>query len=382
MLYEELVRPLLFALDPEAAHVAVLRLLGRLQPVTRRLPDVWLDDDARLHTYAFGRQFRNPLGLAAGLDKHGEAVHAWATLGLGFVEIGTVTPRPQPGNPRPRLFRLVEDEAIVNRMGFNSEGATAVRANLDATGQASVPIGVNVGRNKDTPNDRAVDDYVAAIELLRERADYLVVNLSSPNTPDLRALQQPVHVRALVQQAVLAAGNRPVLVKVAPDFAVGELEACVDAALDGGAGGILASNTTLERPSTLRSPKAMESGGLSGRPLRDLATVTVRRVFSRTQGRVPVIGIGGIASAEDAYAKVLAGAQLLQIYTGLIYHGPGVVRRICAGLAELAAADGFATVAQAVGMEAEVPPVQAPRAAFAAEPPSGHHQGGPSPSRS
>jgi dihydroorotate dehydrogenase len=357
VLYDELIRPLLFHLDAEEAHVRVLALLARTRPLASILQGLGSQDDPRLHSRAFGLDFRNPVGLAAGLDKHGEAAHAWPWLGLGFAEIGTVTPRPQPGNPRPRLFRLLEDEAIINRMGFNSLGADAVLRNLRGAGRVGIPLGVNVGRNKDTPNEQAVDDYLAAIETLREVADYAVVNLSSPNTPELRALQQPVHVRTLVEQAVRAAlcpgGRRvPVLVKVAPDFAPGELEASVDAALEGGAAGIVASNTTTARPRDLRSRHAIEIGGLSGRPLRDLATLVISRVYARTGGRVPIIGVGGIASAEDAYAKVRAGADLVQVYTGLVYQGPGLIARICQGLAELAGRDGCRSIADAVGQGA------------------------------
>lgn len=351
MLYDELLRPLLFRLDAEEAHVRVLDLLARARPLAPWLHGLGGEPDPRLRTRLLGLDFAHPVGLAAGLDKHGQAAHAWRWLGLSFAEIGTVTPQPQPGNPRPRLFRLVQDQGIINRMGFNSLGAQAVGRNLLAAGPVGIPLGVNVGKNKDTPNERAVDDYVAAIETLRGVADYLVVNLSSPNTPDLRALQQPVHVRSLVRQGVAAAGQVPVLVKVAPDFATGELEASVDAALEGGAAGILACNTTLARPPALRSPNANETGGLSGQPLRDLATATVRRVRARTQGRVPIVGIGGIASAQDAYDKVLAGADLVQVYTGLVFHGPGLIPRIRTGLADLLARDGFRSVAEAVGQE-------------------------------
>jgi len=353
MLYREVLRPLLFLRDAESAHRAVLRRLGHWHVGTGPI-EQWLTvDDARLRCDVLGLHFRNPVGIGAGLDKHAEALAAWRSLGFGFCEIGTVTPLPQDGNPLPRMFRLQADEAIINRMGFNSLGADAVAANLARAGGIGIPVGVNVGKNKSTPNEDAAADYECAIRTLAPYADYLAINISSPNTPDLRALQKPELVRALVQRSVRAAlPGQPVLLKVAPDFAAGELEETVAAALQGGVAGIIAGNTTVTRPGLRATTLAAQAGGLSGKPLRALATATVRRVFHVTRGGVPIIGVGGIACAEDAYEKILAGANLVQAYTGLIYEGPTLAARINHGLADLLERDGFANIAAAVGQDA------------------------------
>lgn len=347
MLYR-LARPLLFRQDPEEAHEAVLHRLAHWRLGTGLAQALLAVEDPRLEVRTLGLRFPGPLGLAAGLDKHGTAVKAWSHLGFGFVEVGTVPPRAQPGNPRPRLFRLPEDRALINRMGFNSPGADVVRQNLSQAGKLPIPLGINIGKNKDTPNEQAADDHDLAIERLRDLADYLVINLSSPNTPDLRALQQPAWVRALVRRAVQAARGVPVLVKLAPDFGPGELEAAVDAALEGGVQGFVVSNTTLARPG-LRSPLGGEAGGLSGRPLQPLALQALRRVRARTQGRVPIVGVGGIATGADAWQRLLAGADLLQVYTALIYEGPGLPGSILRGLLEILARHGVSDVAEVVG---------------------------------
>lgn len=354
-LYREIARPILFHQDAEDAHVNVLRLLSLWQnwhrwPFVAHLAQTLTHvTDPRLHVRALGLDFQMPIGLAAGLDKNAEAPHAWGWLGLGHAELGTITPRPQPGNPRPRLFRLPDDEALINRMGFNSAGAAKVAENLFATRPFAIPIGANIGKNRDTPNEAAVDDYLDAIEQLRGLSDWFTLNVSSPNTPDLRKLQEPTALRALVAQSVQAAGTTPVLVKVAPDFVEGELEATVDAVLEGGAAGVIATNTTLRRSNLRDGIRAQEAGGLSGAPLKDLATQTIRRVYARTQGRVPVIGVGGIATADDAWEKILAGADLLQVYSVLIFEGPGVVKDLHLGLLDIMAREGVTRLADVVG---------------------------------
>lgn len=353
MVYRELVRPLLFRRDAEDAHHQVLHGLQLWQhfplgsELARALQTV---EDPRLNTRALGMDFALPIGLGAGLDKHAQAVQTWGWLGFGHAELGTITPRPQPGNPRPRLFRLPEHAALINRMGFNSLGAQAVAENLRGAQPYGLPIGANLGKNKETPNEQAVDDYLTAIADLQGLCDWFTLNVSSPNTPDLRKLQEPRAMRSLVEQAVRAAGKTPVLVKLAPDFAPGELEATVDAVLEGGAAGLIASNTTLTRPHVAGHARAQETGGLSGQPLRELATQTVARVYARTQGRVPLVGVGGIATAEDAIDKLLAGANLLQVYSALIFEGPGLVRRLHLGLLEWMDREGVRDLAGIVGM--------------------------------
>lgn len=311
---------------------------------------------AALRQRVFDLEFEHPVGLAAGLDKQGTALHAWAALGFAFVEVGTVTPQPQPGNPRPRLFRLREDRAIINRFGFNSVGAAAVARNLAAQCPAAIRLGVNVGKNKETPNDRAAADYVRAVEALHAYADYFVVNVSSPNTSGLRDLQESRALRSLLEQVVqavrrVAARAIPVLVKVSPDMSAEELQRAVDAAVEGGATGVIATNTTVERRGLRAATLAGEAGGLSGAPLRSAANSACRLLFSRLRGKVPIVGVGGIFTANDAYERIRAGASLVQLYTGLIYEGPRVVPRIVDGLAERLRRDGFSNVREAVGVD-------------------------------
>lgn len=351
MLYQHILRRLLFSMDPEDAHLRTMRMLGAAAPALSVLSPLFSTNDSRLRTTAFGLEFPNPVGLAAGLDKHAEAVIAWPRFGAGFVEIGTVTPRPQDGNPRPRLFRLVQDHALVNRMGFNSVGADEVARHLNAAGSIVAPIGINVGKNRDTPNESAADDYRRAITILKPYAGYFVVNVSSPNTAGLRDLQRPAVVHQLVHVAVTAASRTPVLVKLSPDLSDAEIDESVDAIVAAGAAGIVAINTTTSRDG-LRSPRATETGGMSGAPLRRRATEVCRRIYQRTAGRVPIIGVGGIGSAEDAYERVRAGATLVQVYTALIYEGPGLFRRINRGLLRLLERDRLGSVVEAVGLDA------------------------------
>jgi dihydroorotate dehydrogenase len=337
-----------------------LRVLGR--PELGRL--VHPRPLARLATRCLGLSFESPLGLAAGFDKGEVNVGGLFALGFSHVEIGTITPRPQPGNPPPRLFRLVEQRAIVNRMGFNNGGADATAARLAAlppSARGGV-LGVNVGRNKDTPNERAEEDYLLCIEKLHSFADYLVVNISSPNTPGLRALQERTALERLlgrcVEKARGLAQPKPLLVKLAPDLDDAALDEAVEVAISARASGLIATNTTVSRPSMVAGhPYAAEAGGLSGMPLEPLATAVVRRAALRARGRIPIIGVGGVMSAADAYAKIRAGASLVQVYTGFIYGGPAFPRDVLAGLDLLLARDGFARVEDAVGADHRAPQV-------------------------
>jgi dihydroorotate dehydrogenase len=355
--YKWAARPLLFSLDPERAHELILSALQRPLLVSALgLTVAAPDSDERLRQRVLGLPFENPLGVAAGLDKQGTAVGAWAALGFGHAEIGTVTPRPQPGNPRPRMFRLTADAALINRLGFNSLGALEVAGNLAAVSGRTIQIGVNVGKNRLTPLERAVDDYVRAVEALHRYADYFTVNVSSPNTEGLRTLQEAATLRSLVEQVVAhvrsVAGTRsiPVLAKFSPDAPLPDLLASVDAALEAGASGIIATNTTVSR-ADLASPDALtaETGGLSGAPLRSAADRTCQQLFRHIGRRAPIIGVGGIFTADDAYQRIRSGATLVQMYTGLIYEGPGAAARILRGLNARLQRDGFASVADAVG---------------------------------
>lgn len=359
-LYKWAMRPALFALDAERAHDLMMRAIRQplLQSALRLgLHPVRCDS---LRQQVFGLPFDNPVGLAAGLDKQGTAAAAWAALGFGFIEIGTVTPRPQPGNPRPRLFRLPEDLAIINRFGFNSVGASGVARNLAAGIPPSIRIGINVGKNKDTPNERAAEDYIRTVEALHPFAGYFVVNVSSPNTSGLRDLQESHTLRALIQQVVTrlrALGPEnivPVLVKVSPDTAAANLLRSIDAAVEGGAAGVIATNTTIGREALKTAPPlAAEAGGLSGAPLRAAADEACRLLFRHLGPGVPIIGVGGVFTADHAYERLRAGASLVQLYTGLIYEGPGVISRILSGLAERLERDGFSSVRESIGADVQ-----------------------------
>ncbi len=337
-----LLRPLLFALDPETAHALALKAAAWLPGAPA--------DDPILATRVAGLSLPNPLGLAAGLDKDAEAPDAFLRAGFGFVEVGTLTPRPQAGNPRPRLFRLVEDRALINRMGFNNSGLDAAVARL-AKRERRGGVGVNVGANKDSA-DR-IADYVAGVRAARGLASYLTVNISSPNTPGLRALQSRDALAELIEAALAARGpdGPPLFVKVAPDLTPADIDDIAEVALAAKVDGLIVSNTTIARPA-LRSRHADETGGLSGAPLLESSTAMLRAFRRRTQGRLALIGVGGIASGADAYAKIRAGADLVQLYTALIYVGPGLVRRIKLELAALLQRDGCVAVADAVGVDA------------------------------
>jgi dihydroorotate dehydrogenase len=351
-LFERFARPLLRAMDPEDAHALALRAL-KLAPLPRTAAD-----DARLKVRAFGLTFPNPLGLAAGFDKHGEVPDALLRVGFGFTEVGTVTPRPQPGNPRPRLFRLGADQAVINRFGFNSEGETAVLARLAARAARGGVVGVNVGANKAT-DDRGAD-YVRLIEAFAPVASYFTVNISSPNTPGLRDLQQAAALDDLLARVVAArdrvalrAGDTPVLLKIAPDLTLAELDDVVAVARRRTVDGMIVSNTTVTRPRTLRDGKiAQESGGLSGKPLFTLATRMLAETFVRVEGQFPLIGVGGIDSGAAAVAKMRAGANLLQVYSALVFRGLGLVGEVKAALLGALERREAKTLADLVGIDA------------------------------
>lgn len=332
---------LLRRLDPETAHGLALRAL-RVTP----LPASPAEDPILATTFA-GLALSNPVGLAAGLDKNAEALSGLARLGFGFVECGSVTPRPQSGNPKPRLFRLAEDRAIINRMGFNNAGLDAFAAHLSRRPGDAV-VGGNLGANKDTEDKAA--DYVAGLIRLKGLADYFTVNISSPNTPGLRALQGRDALDDLLGRIAEArADAAPVFLKVAPDLTPEEIEMIVEAAIAHRIDALIVSNTTLDRPDSLRSADAAESGGLSGAPLRDKALQALTHAADASAGRLPLIGVGGIGSGADAYARIRAGASAVQLYSALIYEGPGLVGRIKRDLAARLRADGFSMLSEAIG---------------------------------
>lgn len=354
MIYRGFVRPLLFRLDPERSHDLVLIGLGVAGPVFARVCPPPLAD-ARLAVTVAGLRFPTPVGLAAGFDKAARALWAWPALGFGFVEVGTVTGRAQPGNPRPRVFRLPGDQALINRLGFNSPGADAMADRLAALRRGRlypIPLAVNIGRSRAASNEQAVDDYAYSFDRLQPHADVVVVNVSSPNTPGLRQLQMRDAIVPLLD--ALSARNRtlgekPLFVKIAPDLTDAELDQVVEA-IGGRAHGIVASNTTLRRDG-LVSRARDEAGGLSGRPLHAQAVRIVGRLRRLTAGRLPIIGVGGIFTAEDAYAMIKAGASLVELYTGFVYAGPALPRTIARGLRSLLDRDGLNTIAEAVGLE-------------------------------
>ena len=331
---------LLRALDPETAHRLAIEAL-KLAP----LPAPRADDPVLATTVA-GLRLSNPVGLAAGLDKNGEALGGLARLGFGFIECGSVTPRAQPGNPRPRLFRLSEDRAVINRMGFNNEGLEAFAGRL-ARRPAGTVVGANLGANKDTEDKAA--DYVAGLKRLRGLADYVTVNVSSPNTPGLRDLQGRAAMDDLLGRLAEARTGdaTPVFLKIAPDLTAAEIGVIVEAALDHGVDALIVSNTTLDRPESLRSRHRHEAGGLSGAPLKPRARAALRAAAEASGGRLPLIAVGGIDSGAEAYDRLRAGASAVQIYSALVFEGPGLIGRIKRDLADRLRADGFSTAAEA-----------------------------------
>jgi dihydroorotate dehydrogenase len=335
-----LFRPFAFALEAERAHRATITALK----VAPRLYATFAPP--ALHTTVAGLDFPTPVGLAAGFDKDAEVFEQMLSLGFGFVEVGTLTPRPQIGNPRPRLFRLAEDEAVINRMGFNNRGQADALTRLSERYRTRGLVGVNVAANKDS-EDR-IADYVAGVRAMSPVADYLTINISSPNTPGLRQLQDEGALRELLAAVQSAGSDRPIFLKVAPDLEDGDPQRIARAAIDHRIAAIIVSNTTVSRP-PLKSRFANEAGGLSGRPLKSLSMESLRKFRRASGGEIPLVGAGGIANADDAWERIRAGASLIQLYSAMVYEGPGIARRIAAGLLERMERAGFANIAEAVG---------------------------------
>jgi dihydroorotate dehydrogenase len=345
----EFARPLLFRLPAETAHGAVHTGLRAVQdtPVESLLSSRYVVDDDRLAVDAFDVSFPNPVGVAAGFDKNAELPGALAALGFGFVEVGGVTAEPQGGNPRPRMFRLREDGALVNRMGLNNEGADVVGDRLART-DSPVPVGVNLAKSEHVSMDDAPADYRYTYEQVAGHAEFFVVNVSCPNSEGFRELQNRESMAAIFETLV-DAGASPLLVKLSPDLPDPAVEDALDLVDEYGLDGVVATNTTTDRPASLRSPNRVEEGGLSGKPIESRATEMVRFVAERVD--VPVVGVGGVSTPEGAYRKIRNGASLVQLYTGLVYRGPGIAREINAGLLDLLEQDGFGSVADAVGAD-------------------------------
>lgn len=346
----DFARPLAGLIDPEEAHRLAINAL-------KLLPSAGGRDDPRLAVKAFGIDFPNPVGVAAGFDKNAEVPDAILRLGFGFAEVGTLTPKPQTGNPRPRVFRLPGAEGIINRLGFNNEGFAAATKRLKARAGRGGIVGINVGANKDS-RDR-VADYVQGIKTFAELASYLVINVSSPNTPGLRDLQAAAALDDLLARVVEArdraagkAGRKPVLLKISPDLSLSELDDVTDAVRRRAIDGMIVSNTTLNRPALLRDPHAHEAGGLSGKPLFSLSTLMLKQTFQRIGGEIPLIGVGGVDSADAAWAKITAGATLIQLYSGMVYRGFGLAGNIKHGLKKRLTTLGYTSIADAVGTEA------------------------------
>jgi len=360
MVYRSLVRPILFRLPPETAHELGLHSLSLVSKFIGRS-----FESSALETNRFNLCFRNPVGLAAGFDKDGVALESLASLGFGFIEAGTVTFHPQPGNPKPRMFRLSEDQALINRAGFNNAGAAAF-ANRVKNHRPDCVLGISIGKSRITPLERATEDYLASFDLVYNLADYIAINVSSPNTPQLRELQQSEQLTSLL--VALQTRNRelqdlnkrpapvPLLVKISPDLERRDLEMIVDVIQRLQIDGIIATNTTISRDNLQTDHRRVEAcgaGGLSGKPLTNRATQMIAELYELTGGRIPLIGVGGIFNAEDAWEKICAGASLVQLYTGFIYKGPRIVRQINEGLVEILQREGFANIEAAVGSRAK-----------------------------
>jgi dihydroorotate dehydrogenase len=344
----ESFRDLLFKLDPETAHGLTIKALHPL-PAPKRLPRF----DEKLSINVAGIPFPTPIGLAAGFDKDAKAPGRMLGFGFGFVEVGTVTPLPQPGNPGRRLFRLLEDQAIINRFGFNSEGHDAVFRRLKRRVDKPGVVGLNLGANK-ASEDR-VGDYVLGVRRFAKLVDYLTINVSSPNTSGLRDLQSPEHLPALIDRVLEArqeTGGPPIFLKVSPDLPIEAIRQVARDCLRGGVEALIVGNTTVSRPTSLRSPAKSEIGGLSGPPLKEIALQSLRAFRSEVGTALPLVGVGGISTADDVYERLKAGASLVQFYTALAYSGPGLVNRMNQGLSKLLEADGLSAVAQAIGLDA------------------------------
>jgi dihydroorotate dehydrogenase len=361
-LYSSILRPILFRLPAESAHEFALKSLqlGLAADALRNLIAHRSESTSFEKLERFGLEFRNPAGLAAGFDKNGSAVQPLAALGFGFIEVGTVTNEAQPGNPKPRVFRLPRDRALINRLGFNNQGAVQVAENIRRHRPGCV-LGVNIGKSRSVAIENAIPDYLASFDAVYDVADYIAINVSSPNTPDLRQLQKhellTELIRALQERNSELAERakqrpKPLLLKIAPDLTGAEIDQIVDVALRENVSGIIATNTTVSREG-LTTPKAeiesLGDGGLSGGPLRTRSNEVIGQIFRATRGRLPIVGVGGIFTAADAWEKIRAGASLIQIYTGFIYEGPGVVKRINEGLASILKREGFPSLDEAVG---------------------------------
>ena len=334
-MYHFLIKPLLFLFQPERAHYLVadvLKFLMKIPGMKSLFRAMYSLKNSKLERVVFGIKFPNPVGLAAGFDKNALLIDEFAELGFGFIEIGTVTPKPQEGNPKPRLFRLVEDEAIINRMGFNNDGLEVVKDRL-LKRKSQVIVGGNLGKNKVTPNEEADEDYKKGFEALFDVVDYFVVNVSSPNTPNLRALQEKEPLKKLLSslQALNAMKKspKPILLKIAPDLSNDQLDDVIEIVLETNLAGVIATNTTLNREGLVSAKELIEqAGGLSGKPLKSRSTEVISYLHQKSKGKFPIIGVGGIYSAEDALEKIAAGASLVQLYSGFIYEGPGLIKKI------------------------------------------------------
>lgn len=341
-MYKTLLKPFFFLLAPEKAHHLTLTLLNfvlAIPGISYLFKQYYKFEDPRLERTVFGLKFKNPVGLAAGFDKDGKQINSMSSLGFGFIEVGTVTPKPQAGNPQPRLFRLPADDALINRMGFNNLGLEQLVTQLQKKRPKGIIVGGNIGKNKVTPNETAVEDYKVCFEALFPYVDYFVVNVSSPNTPNLRALQDKEPLQVLlstIQEMNLAkAAPKPVLLKIAPDLTDGQLDDIIDIVATTKIAGVIATNTTIARApldTDATQVEAIGNGGLSGQPLKDRATEVIRYLKTNTNGQMEIIGVGGIASAADAKEKIEAGADLIQIYSGMVYQGPKLIKEIKQGL--------------------------------------------------
>ncbi|WP_103668382.1 quinone-dependent dihydroorotate dehydrogenase [Pseudanabaena sp. BC1403] len=362
--YQYGVRPLLFSLDPEAAHhfaIATCRRISESPTLQAIAKSTFYYSDSRLSQTLWNLKFENPVGLAAGFDKNAEAIGAWEHLGFGFAEVGTITAHAQSGNPQPRLFRLPSDRAVLNRMGFNNRGAAATATDLKnylQTHKLSIPLGINLGKSKITEIADAKLDYAESLRSLYDFGDYFVVNVSSPNTPNLRDLQATDQLCAILAELnPINTANKPILVKIAPDLNDADIVEVVKASQAYGVAGIIATNTTISRQnlttthlSITGKPVTEEAGGISGQPVRDRSLQVINLIWQTTQGSLPIIGVGGIFTAEDAWQKITAGAAIVQVYTGLIYEGPMIVKKILQGLVAKLEAHGLDNIQQAIGL--------------------------------
>ncbi|MBI4526396.1 MAG: quinone-dependent dihydroorotate dehydrogenase [Deltaproteobacteria bacterium] len=368
MLYKALLRPLLFLRDPEKTHEQTLALLSRLSFLEKTLEQFFSIEDQRLQVRLNSLTFPNPVGLAGGFDKNAVAVKTLPGFGFGFIEIGAVTALPQRGNPKPRLYRLPKDRALINRLGFNNEGAEAIAGRLGAMRRnghfPKIPLGINIGRSKIVETKDAVADFLSAFAKLYFHGDFFTLNVSSPNTPNLRDLQEKNLLKELL--AAIQESNRalakeartkekPILVKIAPDMEFSQVNEIIEVVESEKVAGIIATNATAFLRESLVS-EMNEPGGLSGKPLRDKATSFIRHIYRESRGRLPIVGVGGIFTAEDAYDKIKAGATAVQIYTGFIYEGPAAVKRINRGLLRLMERDGFKRISEVVGAQAPACP--------------------------